>query len=426
MRSCVCVKSFGCSLNFADGEIMAGCLKEAGYEIVDEINRAKIVIYNTCAVKSPTENKIIDLIKRTPKDKVLIVSGCLPLINMERLKREVDFDGAIGPAPGSDIVKVIEEVEKGRKVVFLRNDSKPPLSLPRVVRSKIIRIVPIAYGCLGECAYCCVRFARGRLRSYSMSEILEEIDRALMEGAKEVWLTAQDSAAYGLDIGTDLASLLKNVVKREGEFFVRVGMMNPEHALKILDRLVEAYEDDKVFKFLHIPVQSGEDEILRIMNRRYSVEEFKEIVRAFRGQIPQVTIATDFICGFPGESEQAFKNSLSLMEEVKPDVINISKFFPRPNTVASKMGQLPSGVVKERSGRMTAVAARIMFEKNKEWIGWKGSILVDEVGKRDTMMGRNFAYKPIVIKGDESILGKSLSVIVSSAFSTYLGADIAN
>jgi len=422
----VFVRSFGCSSNLADGEVLAGCLAEAGYELVDSSLDADVVIYNTCAVKGPTEDRMIEVLRRVPKGKRLIVAGCLPLINFERLSREVRFDGVVGPAFGKGIVDVVERVLSGEKVVVLKGAlaSKPSLSLPRMPVNPVVSIIPVNYGCLGSCAYCCVVFARGRLRSYDISEVVDRVKRDLALGVKEFWITSQDVACYGRDLDTNVAELLKAICAIEGDFRVRVGMMTPNMVIDILNDLIEAFKGDKVFKFLHVPVQSGDDQILQRMRRFYSVQDFKEIVGAFRRHVPEITIATDVICGFPGESEDAFKRTLRLIEEVKPDIVNVSKFFARPRTAAAKMESdfVPLEEVKRRSTLVANLARKVALERNKRWVGWAGEILVDEVGKvSGSWVGRNFAYKPVVVKdGGADMLGKTLRVKVDKAFSTYL------
>jgi len=424
----VFVKSFGCSTNLADGEVMSGCLAEAGYVLVDSLADADVIIYNTCAVKGPTENRMIDLLKRVPRGKKLIVVGCLPLINFERLQREVSFDGAAGPALGEKIVGVVEAVLRGEKMLALENaeKAKPSLNLPRVRVNPIVGIIPISYGCLGSCTYCCVVFARGRLRSYTVDEIINRVKSDLADGVREFWLTSQDTACYGIDIGTSLPELMEAVCKVDGEFKVRVGMMTPNVALKILDELIEAYKNEKVFKFLHLPVQSGDNQVLVRMRRFYTVENFKHIVDAFRKTFPKITIATDVICGFPGETTEAFKKTLQLLEEVRPDIVNISKFFARPRTPAAKMnGALPFSEVKERSVTLSRLALRIALEKNMEWIGWEGEILIDERGTvLNSWVGRNFAYKPVVVRSTANLLGKTVQVKVLKAFTTHLEGEI--
>jgi MiaB-like tRNA modifying enzyme len=423
----VFVKSFGCSTNLADGEVLAGCLAEAGYQIVNSASAADIIIYNTCAVKGPTENRMIEILKRVPASKKLIVAGCLPLINFERLCKEVRFDGVVGPAASNTIVNVVRHVLNGEKVIALKGavNAKPSLSLPRILLNPVIGIIPISYGCLGSCAYCCVVFARGHLRSYSVKEIVERVKANLADGVREFWLTSQDTTCYGRDIGTNLAELLCALCDVEGNFKIRVGMMTPNMALDILEDLTQAFKNDKVFKFIHLPVQSGDDQILKGMRRFYSVADFKKIVSTFREKFPELTLATDVICGFPGEDEEAFRKTLQLIKEVKPDIVNVSKFFARPGTVAAEMpDSVPTSEIKRRSNTAAELARAIALEKNQRWMGWSGEILVDEVGKfSSSWVGRNFAYKPIIVKNDDNLVGKIVKVKVVKAFSTYLEAE---
>jgi MiaB-like tRNA modifying enzyme len=426
----VYLKSFGCSTNLADGEVMAGCLASAGFKLVNSVADAEVVVYNTCAVKGPTENRMIDLLKKVPRGKKLLVVGCLPLINFDRLSREVQFDGVAGPALGEKIVDIANAVLRGEKVLALENaeKAKPSLSLPRIRVNPVVGIIPISYGCLGSCAYCCVVFARGRLRSYSIKEIVEKIKADLAEGVREFWLTSQDTACYGRDIGTNLAELIMAVCAVEGNFKIRVGMMTPNRALDILEGLIEAYRDGKVFKFIHLPVQSGDNQILERMRRFYTVADFKKIVEAFREAFPKITIATDVICGFPGEDEKAFEKTLKLIEEVKPDIVNTSKFFARPRTPAANMPdsvQLPE--IKRRSAMLSSLAYKIALERNREWIGWEGEVLIDEAGKvAGSWMGRNFAYKPIVVKSGQNLLGKVVHVRIYDASATHLEGALAD
>ena len=424
----VFLKSYGCSANLADGEVLAGCLAKAGYTLADSASNADMVIYNTCAVKGPTENRAIAILKRAPKGKKLIVAGCLPLINFERLSREVRFDGAVGPAVGAGIVDVVRRVVAGERVVGLEGalSAKPALSLPQLRSNPVVSVVPVSYGCLGSCAYCCVVSARGRLRSYGVEEVAARVRKDLAAGVKEFWVTSQDMACYGRDVGTNLAALLKAVCAVEGDFRVRVGMMTPNLAQDILADLLEAFKSSKVFKFVHLPVQSGDDTVLRRMNRFYSVQDFKEIVDAFRGVFPEVTVATDVICGFPGETREAFANTLKLITETKPDIVNVSKFFARPRTAAAEMHDtVEPAEIKRRSSEAAKLAKQVSLARNQRWVGWSGDVLVDERGKvAGSWIGRNFAYKPVTLKNPANLLGKTLHVKVVKAFSTYLSGKV--
>ncbi len=421
------VKSFGCSANLADGEVLAGCLADAGYNLVKTIEAADIVIHNTCAVKGPTENRMITVLKRVSLDKKLVVAGCLPLINFERLREEVRFDGVVGPAAGDKIVEVVKRVLNGERIVALEDalNAKPSPNLPRLRLNPVIGIIPISYGCLGSCAYCCVAFARGRLRSYSIQEIVERMRADLASGVREFWITSQDTACYGKDMSTNLADLLKALCSIERDFKIRVGMMTPNLAKNILEDLIQAFQSEKILKFIHLPVQSGDDKILKRMRRTYSVDDFKNVVNTFRASFSDITLATDVICGFPGETKEAFTRTLRLVEDVEPDVLNVSKFFARPKTIAAGMQEdyLSFPEIKRRSRMAAMLAKEVALKRNQHWVGWSGKVFVDEVGKvSGSWVGRNFAYKPVVLKdaGSSDLIGKTFHVKVVKAFRTYL------
>ncbi len=425
----VFLKSYGCSANQADSEVLLGCLAKAGYKSVDSASEADVVVVNTCAVKGPTENRVLEFLKRVPRGKKIVVAGCLPLTSFERLSRDARFDGLVGPAFGEDIVTVVERVMAGKRVVALDTalESKPSLSLPRLRSNSVVSVIPINYGCLGSCAYCCVVFARGRLRSYNLEEITDRLREDLEAGAKEFWVTSQDLACYGRDLGTNLVELLETLVNVEGDFRIRVGMMTPNMVIDIADDLVAVFKNEKVFKFLHLPLQSGDDGVLKRMRRCYTVKEFKEIVSAFRTAFSEVTLASDVICGFPGETQKAFESTLRLIQEVKPDIVNISKFFPRPKTAAALMQNefLEPAEIKRRSRAAAKLAKRITFERNQRWLGWTGEVLVDERGKvPGTWIGRNFVYKPVAVKSQQNLLGETLNVRVVKAFSSHLSGAI--
>jgi MiaB/RimO family radical SAM methylthiotransferase len=285
----------------------------------------------------------------------------------------------------------------------------------------------VNYGCLGSCAYCCVVFARGHLRSYSIKEVTERVQSDFAAGAREVWVTSQDTACYGRDLGSNLAELLEALGGLAGEFKVRVGMMTPNMVTDMQSKLIGAFRSDKIFKFFHLPVQSGDDETLKRMRRFYTAEQFKGIVEAFRAEFPDLTLATDVIVGFPGETTEAFEKTLKLLEEVKPDVVNVSKFFARPKTSAAQIhdGLVEREEIKRRSTVAAQVDKRISFERNQRWVGWVDEVLIDETGKvKGSWVGRNFSYKPIVIKSNDNLLGNTVRVKVVEASATYLKGTI--
>jgi len=420
-------ESYGCPSNRSDLEIMLSCLRDAGFKLTSDIGSADVVLINTCVVKKPTEDRMLNRLRYFKSlGKPVIVAGCLPKVDLQAV-RSVLGEGFVALDPQS-IDKVVYAVEKvrtsGETLIFSEEPPvKPDLNKFRL--NPVVEVVQVAEGCVGACTYCCVRFARGRLRSFPLESILRRIEKAVKEGVKEVWLTAQDLGAYGLDLGLELTDLLEGIRGIEGDFFVRLGMINPIWFRRILDKLEKAIKnDERIFRFLHIPVQSGDDKVLRDMNRGYTAGEFKSIVTHLRENIPSLSISTDVICGFPSETEEAFKRTLKLIEDVKPDFLNVSRFFPRPGTPLWKEKTLPHKIVKERSKALTELHRKLSYERNRSWVGWEGEILVDEKGKDRSWVGRNFAYKPIVVQSDDELLGETLRVKVVDARSTYLKARI--
>ena len=253
--------------------------------------------------------------------------------------------------------------------------------------------------------------------SYPLSMILEEVKDSIHEGVKEVWLTSQDMGSYGIESGRSLLpKLIESVSNIDGLFLVRVGMMNPIYLKPVLEDLANAYLRPKIFKFLHLPVQSGSNKVLRDMGRGYTVEVFKEIVAFMRSKIRDLTLSTDIIVGYPTEDEQDFEETVKLVEEVRPDMINLSRFFPRPGTPAQRLKPLDPRLVKKRSRLMSEVAREVALRSGERWIGWRGIALVDEVGERGEAVARNLSYKPIVLREDgKRLFGRFVEVEVESA-----------
>lgn len=413
-------EAYGCSSNFADYEMTKGLLREAGYQLVENPREADLLMIFTCTVKTPTERKMVRRLRKLQAlGRPLVVAGCMPKVEEELVEELAPGASLMGPDSILRTVEVIEETLRGIKVRALEDMRVPKTCLPRVRRNPVVHIAPIATGCLGDCSYCIVKFARGRLFSYPLESLVEDASRAISLGAREIWVTSQDTAAYRYK-DARLPDLLKALCALEGRFFVRVGMMTPNMALSILEDLIEAFREEKVFKFLHIPVQSGSDEVLRRMKRRYNVEEFKHLVARFREEIPEISISTDIICGFPGETEDQFRDSLRLVEEIQPDSLNISRFGPRPGTEAAEMRpQLPGWGTKRRSRLLTRLWRDLSAERNRRWVGWSGEVLIDERGRGETWVGRNYTYKPVVLKANAH-LGDFVRARIFEARRQYL------
>ncbi len=332
----VFIKTYGCSFNFSDSENMAGLLKGSGrYELVKSEDEADIVIINSCTVKNSAETKFWRDVRNIKKIKIL--AGCVPQAEKDKSK----FEGysVIGTNQINNVVHVLDETMAGNTVQLLKKNSNPRLNIPKVRRNDVIEIVPINEGCLGSCDFCITKFTRGHLLSYQPSEIIKHVRNALNDNVKEIWLTSQDTACYGYDIDTNIVNLLKKILEMKRDFKIRLGMGNPDFLPDYLDELIEVYKDSRMFKFLHIPVQSGSNSVLKKMKRNYNVETFVEIVEKFRKTHPLITIATDIIVGYPSETDDDFQKTVELMKKVKPDVLNISRFWARPGTIAKKKKQ---------------------------------------------------------------------------------------
>ncbi|NJD98569.1 tRNA (N(6)-L-threonylcarbamoyladenosine(37)-C(2))-methylthiotransferase [Thermococcus sp. LS1] len=418
------IETYGCTRNKADAEIMEAILLRAGYELVETPESADYVVVNTCAVKDPTEKHMRERIKELlDSGKRVIVTGCLTHVNPNIIDPNVS--GILGVKSIDRIAEAIEIAERGGKLVSVegwRERNIDKLELPRLWKSGVTFVVPISEGCLNACTYCATRFARGVLKSYKPELVIRWVKEALARGYREIQLSSEDTGCYGFDIGTNLAELLDEITSIEGEFRIRVGMMNPNHAIKFLDELIEAYQDEKVYKFLHLPVQSGDNQVLRRMGRTYTVEEFEEIVNEFRRKIPGLNLNTDIIVGFPGETEEAFQNTVELVKRVRPDKINVSRYSPRPGTIAAKWKQLPGWMVKERSRLLHRLRLQIAYEINQDYVGREVEVLVHGEGKKGGVEGRTFNYKDIIL--DDGNPGELINVKVTWAGSTYLKGTV--
>ncbi|MCX6817434.1 MAG: tRNA (N(6)-L-threonylcarbamoyladenosine(37)-C(2))-methylthiotransferase [Candidatus Aenigmarchaeota archaeon] len=410
-RMSVYIETYGCTASQARSEIMEGALAANQMAMVKHPARADVILLNTCIVKTPTENRIRDRIKSLVKKyphKTLVIAGCAT---------DVGFFRNIAP---NALFLSSHKPEEVTKLLLKKTNEKTG----KMRKNPLVGITEISSGCLGKCSYCIVRLARGELKSKSPDEIIAEVERALADGCMEIWLTSQDNSCYGFDIESNLAGLLEKIAKLDGKFRIRVGMMNPSHAKPILKRLLKAYASKKVYKFVHIPVQSGSDKILKSMGRGYSAGEFEKLVDAFRHAFPLVTLSTDVIVGFPGETGGNFEKTLKLIERIKPDIVNVSKFGARPGTIAARMRQLDNRIIKERSAAMASLVRRIGAEANKKWLGRTCEIFVTEKGRdKKQFTGRNESYKPVIVEG-KRLLGKVLKVKITKCGQTFLAAKI--
>lgn len=413
----------------ADTEVMAHYLSLADYDVLgvnqsvhglnkeyldDEsklMSDADVIIYNTCTVKNPSEDKFFSQLNRTQKPVVL--AGCIPQseIGAEWLQQY----SAVGVEQLHSIVEVVEKTLQGNVVhKFAKSkDLTDRTFIPVITKNPFIAIIPILQGCLGSCTYCKTKFARGELKSYPVHSIINQVRLAKNRGVLEVWLVSEDNGAYGLDIGTTFPSLLEELTKIQGEFKIRIGMFNPEYAYEYKDQLAKLIVHPIFFRFLHIPVQAGNDAVLKDMVRPYTVSQYLEAIDCLRLAVPDFTLANDIICGFPTESDDAWQDTMDLIRKTAPRVLNISKFYPRPETKAAQMKLIPTHIVKQRSKELTT-----WFNEQNPHTGFIGKTVcatITEKGKFDgSFIGRDDCYRQIIVKSAADLLGKKVNVRILS------------
>ena len=400
------LETYGCSLNTSDSDIIVGRLRELDGQRVQDESEADIIILNTCGVKEPTEDKIIHRLgELSGKPTPVIVAGCLPRISRHRIETTIpDYAAMIGPQSIESLVTILHRILKGeRGILIIESTDTAKLQWFEGPPESVVCTVPIAEGCLGNCAYCAVKFARGNVHSHSIEDISRVVTRCVHEGYREIRLTSQDAGVYGTDTGTTLVELMRTLDKIDGVHRFRLGMFNPNLVLDSVDALVDAMSSDHFFQFYHIPLQSGSDTVLQAMGRLYMVSDWEFVVERVTKRNPTATIATDIIVGYPGETDEDFEQTMRLLRRLKIPVVNISKYGDRPGTLASRSTQkVDTAVKKDRSRQLTDLVNRTTLEINQTWIGWKGPVIVTEPGSKGGWLSRNPVYKLVIVEDDVS------------------------
>eukprot|EP00924_Labyrinthula_sp_SR-Ha-C_P001478 snap_masked-scaffold_55-processed-gene-1.29-mRNA-1 protein AED:0.03 eAED:0.03 QI:0/-1/0/1/-1/1/1/0/503 len=441
------VETFGCAHNVSDGEYMSGLLQSYGYDLVrkQDMNSADLWLINSCTVKNPSETIFLNLVNKAKQEnKYIVVAGCVP--QADRSLKGLESVSMLGVEQIDQVVYAVEETLKGNTVKMLSKAKsqtsktknaagKPGLSLPKVRKNRLVEIIPINTGCLGSCTYCKTKHARGKLGSYPLEEIVSRVRSVLQEeDIREVWLASEDTGAYGKDMKTNIGSLLKLILK-EFKFFhaenkqeqvkkmLKLGMTNPPYMRAHLDVIADVLNHEHMFKFIHIPVQSGSNNVLKLMRREYTIEEFKQICDYLLKFVPGISIATDIICGFPGETEQDFQETLDLIQHYKFPVVNISKFYPRPGTPAAKMTQLDSALIKKRSRELSALFNG--YEVYQDFVGqdvevWFGTEVFKGAKGNMQSVGHTKEYVKVCVPWRQGLVGLVKRVQITESFKFHI------
>jgi len=413
------VEAYGCSASFADSEMISGLIVNGGHTLAKDSSESDLNIVVTCSVKDSTANKMMHRI-RSLKSKPLVVAGCLPKAEKSTVEKITEKASLLGPNALGKTLQVIDSTLRGIRYVALEDSDLSKVGLPKVRLNPVVGIVEIASGCMSECTFCQTKLAKGDLTSYRIGDIVRQVETEISEGCKEIWLTSTDNGCYGFDIDTDLPTLVKAVSEIPQDFMIRVGMMNPMYMPRIKEELIKSYDSDKVYKFLHIPVQSGSDKVLNDMKRGHTVKTVREVIKKVKERFADFTISTDVIVGFPSETKKDFEKTVELINEIRPDMVNLSKYSARPGTEAAEWDQIETAEVKSRSKVIFDLINKISLENNQKWIGWKGKVLFDEE-TNEGIKGRNFAYKPVVIKEEIKIGQTRIVEIVDATTRSILG-----
>ncbi|XP_074685498.1 threonylcarbamoyladenosine tRNA methylthiotransferase isoform X2 [Strix aluco] len=415
------IRTWGCSHNNSDGEYMAGQLAAYGYKITDNSAEADLWLLNSCTVKNPAEDHFRNSIKKAQEGKKKVVlAGCVP----QAQPRQDYLKGLsiIGVQQIDRVVEVVEETIKGHSVRLLgqkKDNGKrlggARLDLPKIRKNPLIEIISINTGCLNACTYCKTKHARGDLASYPIEELVNRAKQSFQEGVCEIWLTSEDTGAYGRDIGTDLPTLLWKLVEAIPEgAMLRLGMTNPPYILEHLEEMAKILSHPRVYAFLHIPVQSASDSVLMDMKREYCVADFKQVVDFLKEKVPGITIATDIICGFPGETDEDFQETMKLVEQYRFPSLFINQFYPRPGTPAAKMHQVPAAVKKQRTKDLSQLFHSYNPYDHK--VGERQRVLVTEESfDSNYYVAHNPFYEQVLVPKDPLLMGKMVEVNIYEA-----------
>lgn len=420
----VCVLTFGCQQNEADSEKLRGIAADMGYRPVDTPEEADLVIFNTCAIREHAEQKVLSYLgglkkqKQQNPDLLIGVAGCMTAQEhrVGQLKTSYPYVSfTLDPASLPDLPRAVAEALRGKRNFHLGEEC-PPIdeSLPTLRREKHRAWVSIMYGCNNFCSYCIVPYVRGRERSRMSSDIIGEVEALVADGCREITLLGQNVNSYRGDC--DFATLLRRIAYLPGDFTVRFMTSHPKDVPDDLIRVMTAYPD-RIVPHFHLPLQSGSDEILRRMNRRYTAASYLETVEKLRAAIPHIALTTDIIVGFPGETEEDFEATLTMLKTVGFEMAYTFLYSPRQGTPAARMeGQIDSATRADRMARLLALQDEICLQQAQKYVGKTLRILVDgrsRIGARYT--GRTPANKPVHFLANESRIGTYVNVRIDRA-----------
>lgn len=437
----VYIETMGCQMNKSDTERMLGMLSHLDYEETKEPENADLLMINTCSIRQLSEDKAFSMLgtfgkwKNDGKDIKIGLCGCVAQQKAKKVFSRAPYvDFVLGTHKIYALPEIIKAVNEGERVcecteTHATEDDKAaefPINRVKAVNAWI----PITEGCNNFCTYCIVPYTRGRERSRQPELIIKEAKDALAQGFKEITLLGQNVDSYGKDFkdrNYRLAQLLRDINALEGNFRIRFVTSYPTD---ITDELIEtAVELDKVCEYFHIPMQSGSSEVLKAMNRRYDRETYEKIVKKVRDMVPDVTITSDFIAGFPGETEEQFCETLTAIDEFELDYSNVAAYSPREKTVAAKWVEkyIPEDVKDERFQRLNNKVKENCLKSNLKYVGRDMEILVESFYERKGQKintGKTRNNKTVHVVCDKDLTGQFINVKIAGAKTWYLKGEL--
>ena len=429
------ITTMGCQLNENDSEKLAGIVEGMGFEKTEKLEEADLVIYNTCCVRENAEERLFGKLGELKKQKeekgtIIAIGGCMmqePTM-LEKIKKSYNYTDIVFGTHTlhkfeEDLKKVLENGKKVRDVIDIDGEVIEDLPIKRNDNFKAS--VTIMYGCNNFCSYCIVPYVRGRERSRAPEKILEEVEMLAKEGYKEITLLGQNVNSYNGRENYKFANLLNDVCKIDG--IERVRFISP-HPKDFTDDVIEAIANNpKIARVLHLPLQSGSSAVLKKMNRKYTKEQYLELVDKIKTRIPDVVLSTDIIVGFPGETEEDFEDTLDVVGKVNYEQVFMFIYSRREGTVADKMeNQIPEEIKHKRFDRLKELFDSRVSENNQKYIGTTQKILVDGYSKNDkeTLTGRTDTNKVVNFKGNKELIGKMINIKITEEHKWYLSGEI--
>ena len=419
--------TIGCQMNKAESQQIADLLDSAGYESVDSFSNADLVILNTCVVRQNAENKVVGTLgllkglKNKFPDLQILVTGCFVNSHTRELQERFPYvDLLFKPGDYPELIAWGQRhgIPIERRPLYYHSNNGCTAASP-------CALIPIIQGCDNFCSYCIVPYRRGREVSRPVKEIICEVEALVGQGIKEVTLLGQNVDSYGHDLPghPDLADLLNELSKIDE--LIRIRFLT-NHPKDMSSKLIEAISSrNKVCEHMELPVQAGDDDILKAMRRGYTVGQYRELVHAIRRKVPQLSLSTDLIVGFPGEKEKQFEHSLSLVKEIRFDVVHVAAYSPRSGTIAWREYQdsVPAEVKKERLRKIEQLQATIAGEINSELQGRQVEVLVEGT-KGEKWFGRTRSNKLVFFEDAGDWLGQLVKVKIEKTSPWSLGGDI--